>query len=75
MNKLHREKRIAALQCSVDGASIRATERIAGDHRDTIMRLMVRAGRACERQSDERLADQTDKRPHLHWMQKGANNA
>lgn len=33
----------------VEGSSIRSTERMMGVHRDTITRLVVRVGRACER--------------------------
>lgn len=46
-NHLHREKQETAVRCLVDGASVRATERIAGVHRDTILRLMGRLGEGC----------------------------
>jgi IS1 family transposase len=55
MNKLNRDKQLAAIRCLVDGNSIRATERIVGAHRDTIMRLMVRVGDGCERLLDEKM--------------------
>ena len=45
---------IAAL---VEGASIRSVERMTGVHRDTIMRLMVRVGNACEEYTDGLLRD------------------
>ena len=37
------------LQLLLEGCSIRATERISGLHRDTIMKLLVIAGEKCER--------------------------
>jgi len=42
------DKAVLALQLLVEGASIRATERITGFHRDTILRLLVHAGGKCE---------------------------
>ena len=37
----------------VEGNSIRSVERMTGIHRDTIMRLMVRIGDACDKLMDE----------------------
>jgi len=54
MNKLKPEKQETVIRCLVDGSSVRATERIAGVHRDTILRLMVRVGNGCEKLMDER---------------------
>lgn len=48
MNKLRIEKQKTAISALVEGCSIRSTERMTGIHRDTIMRLMVRVGNACE---------------------------
>lgn len=48
MNKLPRDKQIQAITALVEGNSIRSTERMVGIHRDTVMRLMVRVGNACE---------------------------
>jgi transposase-like protein/IS1 family transposase len=39
---------LLALQLLVEGNSIRSTERITGLHRDTIMKLLVKAGTRCE---------------------------
>lgn len=47
MNVLPLEKQVAAIAALTEGMSIRATERITGIHRDTIMRLGVRAGTGC----------------------------
>jgi IS1 family transposase len=47
MNELSREQKIAVIACLTEGQSIRATERLTGIHRDTIMRLGERVGRGC----------------------------
>jgi IS1 family transposase len=47
MNVLSRDQQIAIIACLTEGQSIRATERITGIHRDTIMRLGERIGRGC----------------------------
>jgi len=39
MNILPFDKQIAAISALTEGVSIRATERLTGIHRDTIMRL------------------------------------
>jgi len=43
------EKAILALQLLLEGNSIRSTERITGLDRNTIMKLLVRAGEKCEK--------------------------
>lgn len=48
-NNLPRQKQIAIIGAIVEGVSIRSIERMTGVHRDTIMRLMVKVGEACER--------------------------
>lgn len=47
MNTLSRTRKIAVISALVEGCSIRATERLTGIHRDTIMRLGVRVGHGC----------------------------
>jgi IS1 family transposase len=47
MNILSRDQRITIISALTEGMSIRATERLAGIHRDTIMRLGARVGRGC----------------------------
>jgi hypothetical protein len=47
MNFLSRDQQIQIIACLTEGQSIRATERITGIHRDTIMRLGERVGRGC----------------------------
>ena len=47
MNILPRDKQIAVISALTEVCSTRATERLTGIHRDTIMRLMVRVGNGC----------------------------
>lgn len=47
MNVLSRDQQILVISCLTEGQSIRATERLTGIHRDTIMRLGERIGRGC----------------------------
>jgi IS1 family transposase len=47
-NNLEPEKKNLAVSMLCEGSSIRAIERITGVHRDTIMRLGVRVGMACD---------------------------
>lgn len=49
MNVLPINKQVTIISALVEGCSIRATERMTGSHRDTIMRLGVRVGEACGR--------------------------
>lgn len=55
MNVTSIEKQIIALNALVEGNSIRSTERMTGLHRDTIMRLLVRAGDKCQEIMDTHL--------------------
>jgi IS1 family transposase len=54
-NILKRDKQEAVIRCLVDGASVRATERMAGVHRDTIIRLMQRVGTGCRQIMDSEM--------------------
>ena len=47
MNILSRDKQIQIIAALTEGMSIRATERLTGVHRDTIMRLGARVGTGC----------------------------
>lgn len=47
MNILSRDQQIHVISCLTEGMSIRATDRLTGIHRDTIMRLGARVGRGC----------------------------
>lgn len=52
-NNLPIEKQVVVTHALAEGNSIRSIERMTGVHRDTIMRLGVRVGEACERYMDE----------------------
>lgn len=54
-NNLKTEKKIMALNALAEGSSLRATGRMVGVHRDTIMRLAVRIGKAAMRYMDENM--------------------
>lgn len=54
-NKLPTEKKVAAVSMLAEGTSIRAIERITGVHRDTVMRLGVRVGTACQQILDTKM--------------------
>ena len=49
MNRLAFPHQVRVLSLLTEGNSIRATERLTGVHRDTIMRLSKRVGEACHR--------------------------
>lgn len=59
MNRLSTERRAAILHCLLEGGSVRATERLTGTHRDTVLRLMVDAGRHCRELLDRHLRELT----------------
>ena len=61
-NVLKRDKQELVIKCLVDGSSIRATERITGIHRDTIMRLMVKVGNGCAKIMDQEFRNLTCER-------------
>ncbi len=48
MNQLSTEKRAAIVRCLVDGVSIRGTCRITGAAKNTVAKLIVELGQACE---------------------------
>jgi len=51
------EKRLSVLHLLVEGNSIRSTERLTGVHRDTIMRVLLKAGEQCRDFLDRELMD------------------
>jgi len=51
------DRAVLALQLLLEGNSIRSTERICGMDRNTIMSLIVKAGRKCQRLMDEKLRE------------------
>ena len=48
MNRLSIQEKTKILRALVEGCSIRSAERMTGHHRDTIMRLLVEAGKKAE---------------------------
>jgi IS1 family transposase len=57
VNTLSQEKQTQVLSLLVEGVSVRSIERVTGVHRDTIVRLLGRAGDVCARLMDEKLTD------------------
>ena len=57
MNILPIEKQIAVISALTEGVSIRATERLTGIHRDTIMRLGAKIGNGCAVVHDSMMRD------------------
>jgi IS1 family transposase len=55
MNVLSRDQQIQIIAALTEGMSIRATERLTGVHRDTIMRLGVRMGVGCAELHDRQM--------------------
>ena len=57
MNRLPAEKRALILRCLCEGMSVRGAARTAGAAKGTVLKLLVDAGRACERYQDAVLRD------------------
>jgi len=57
MNKLSAEKRVTILRCLVDGQSIRGTARIAGVAINSVVKLLLEAGKIAGQHQDEKLRD------------------
>jgi IS1 family transposase len=53
MNKLSIQKRAQILGCLVEGNSIRATTRLTGASKNTVVKLLVDVGRACSEYQDK----------------------
>ena len=53
MNKLPTQKQVAVIAALVEGNSIRATARMTGVDKNTVMTLLVRAGKACAEYQDK----------------------
>ncbi|MGA3371636.1 MAG: IS1 family transposase [Terracidiphilus sp.] len=52
---ISQDRAVLALQLLLEGNSIRSTERISGMDRNTIMSLLVKAGKKCQRLMDEKI--------------------
>lgn len=57
MNILPRDRQVDVIAALTEGNSIRATERLTGIHRDTIMRLGARIGHGCAALLDGMMRD------------------
>jgi IS1 family transposase len=57
MNTLSLEKQIAAVAALTEGVSVRATERLTGVNRGTILSLGVRVGQGCAKVQDALMRD------------------
>ena len=57
MNRLSFPQQVRVISLLTEGNSIRATERLTGVHRDTIMRLSKRVGEACHRLHHARMRE------------------
>lgn len=55
MNVLSKGKKLVVIGALAEGSSIRSIERLSGIHRDTIMRLGVRVGQACQQVLDQEM--------------------
>jgi hypothetical protein len=53
MNKLSVEKRVQVISCLVEGNSIRATVRMTGVAKNTIVKLLAEVGEACPDYQDK----------------------
>ncbi len=54
-NYMKRERQVQIVQMAVEGCSIRSIERMAGCHRDTVMRHLIRVGNHCQIIMDEQM--------------------
>ena len=55
MNKLSTKARVQIIAALVEGNSIRATCRMTGAAKGTVLKLLVDLGKACEKYQDEKL--------------------
>lgn len=62
MNRLSPAKQKAVVACLIEGNSIRATVRLTGVAKNTIVKLLVELGDACARYQDEHLRKLNSKR-------------
>lgn len=62
MHQLSPERRARVIQALVEGNSIRATCRLTGTAKGTVLRLLAEIGEACARFHDERVRGIRSKR-------------
>lgn len=56
-NHLKREKRVAVVRALIEGCSVRATSRMTGVHKTTILKHLVAIGQGCARLLDQLVVD------------------
>ncbi len=62
MNKISKEERIRVISCLVEGNSLRATTRMTGVHRTTVMKLLADLGKVCSEYQDKAFRNLSCKR-------------
>ena len=62
MNKLSIEKRVQIINLLVEGNSVRATTRIADVSKNTVSKLLVEVGKACEKFHNEKVVNLKSRR-------------
>jgi transposase len=74
MNTLCMEKKVAVIAALCDGASVRATSRMTGVGKNTILRLLASVGTACARYQDRAIRNLATKRVQVDeiWSFVGA---
>ncbi|HEY4740208.1 MAG TPA: IS1 family transposase [Candidatus Acidoferrales bacterium] len=55
MNVLPKEKQVQIINALVEGCSVRATARLVGVEHKTVLRVLLRVGKNCERLLDEKM--------------------
>ena len=77
MNKLTREKQIEVVKCLVEGNSIRSTSRITSVSRNTVSKLILQLGEACEAYHDTHVQGVNSKRVECDeiWTYVGKKDA
>ena len=55
MNVLKTEKKVAVLSALIEGCTIRATSRMTGVHKTTILKVLKEIGEKCQRELDGRV--------------------
>jgi len=73
MNRLSTERRCAVVRCLVEGNSIRSTVRITGAAKNTVTKLLVDVGNACQEYQDEDLRGITPERVQCDEMAAARN--
>src|SRR2546421_596168 len=64
MNKLTHDQRVEVVNCLIEGCSIRATVRITGICKKTVMRLLGEVGAVCQSYQDRAFRNLSCRRIH-----------